>query len=96
MVTYQYPRAGAEVPYGTTVYLYTDTYEGRHTEVPDVTGKSADFARQMLAAAGSTALWSATRMAWSRSRARRRGPASSAVPSLPLPVDKGTRKTRGE
>ena len=52
VVTYQYPRAGAEVPYGTTVYLYTDTYEGRHTEVPDVTGKSADFARQMLAAAG--------------------------------------------
>ena len=38
VVTYQYPRAGAEVPYGTTVYLYTDTYEGRHTEVPDVTG----------------------------------------------------------
>ena len=38
--------------YGTTVYLYTDTYEGSHTEVPDVTGKSADFARQMLSAAG--------------------------------------------
>ena len=35
-----------------TVYLYTDTYEGSHTEVPDVTGKSADFARQMLSAAG--------------------------------------------
>ena len=52
LVTYQYPGAGAEVPYGTTVYLYTDTYEGRHTEVPDVTGKSADFARQMLNAAG--------------------------------------------
>mgnify|MGYP004456760651 FL=1 len=52
LVTYQYPHAGAEVAYGTTVYLYTDTYEGRHTEVPDVTGKSAEFARQMLAAAG--------------------------------------------
>ena len=52
VVTYQYPRAGAEVPYGTTVYLYTDTYEGSHTEVPDVSGKSTDFARQMLAAAG--------------------------------------------
>ena len=52
LVTYQYPRAGAEVPYGTTVYLYTDTYEGSHTDVPDVTGKSADFARQMLTAAG--------------------------------------------
>ena len=32
--------------------LYTDTYEGSHTDVPDVTGKSADFARQMLSAAG--------------------------------------------
>ena len=52
VVTYQYPRAGTEVAYGTTIYLYTDTYEGKHTEVPDVTGKSADFARQMLAAAG--------------------------------------------
>ena len=52
VVTYQYPRAGAEVAYGTTIYLYTDTYEGKHTEVPDVSGKSADFARQMLAAAG--------------------------------------------
>ena len=51
-VTYQYPHAGSKVPYGTTIYLYTDTYEGSHTEVPDVTGKSADFARQMLAAAG--------------------------------------------
>ena len=51
-VTYQYPHAGAKVAYGTTVYLYTDTYEGSHTDVPDVTGKSADFARQMLAAAG--------------------------------------------
>ena len=27
-VTYQYPHAGAKVAYGTTVYLYTDTYEG--------------------------------------------------------------------
>ena len=51
-VTYQYPHAGAKVAYGTTVYLYTDTYEGSHTDVPDVTGKSADFARQMLNAAG--------------------------------------------
>lgn len=52
LVTYQYPHAGAEVAYGTTVYLYTDTYEGSRTQVPDVSGKSADFARQMLAAAG--------------------------------------------
>ena len=51
-VTYQYPHAGAKVPYGTTISLYTDTYEGSRTEVPDVTGKSPDFARQMLSAAG--------------------------------------------
>ncbi len=51
-VTYQYPHAGAKVPYGTTIYLYTDTYEGSRTEVPDVTGKSADFARQMLTPPG--------------------------------------------
>ena len=51
-VTYQYPHAGTKVPYGTTIYLYTDTYEGSRTEVPDVTGKSPDFARQMLSAAG--------------------------------------------
>ena len=51
VVTYQYPRAGAKVPYGTTVYLYTDTTEGSLTSPPEVTGKSADFARQMLAAA---------------------------------------------
>ena len=52
VVTYQYPHAGAEVASGTTIYLYTDTYSGSHTEVPDVSGKSADFARQMLTAAG--------------------------------------------
>ena len=51
-VTYQYPSAGSKVPYGTTIYLYTDTYSGSQTEVPDVSGKSADFARQMLVAAG--------------------------------------------
>ena len=32
-VTYQYPHAGSKVPYGTTIYLYTDTYEGSRTEV---------------------------------------------------------------
>ena len=52
VVTYQYPHAGAEVASGTTIYLYTDTYSGSHTEVPDVSSKSADFARQMLTAAG--------------------------------------------
>ena len=52
VVTYQYPHAGVTVASGTTIYLYTDTYSGSHTEVPDVSGKSADFARQMLTAAG--------------------------------------------
>ena len=52
VVTYQYPHAGADVASGPTIYLYTDTYSGSHTEVPDVSGKSADFARQMLTAAG--------------------------------------------
>ena len=52
VVTYQYPHAGATVASGTTIYLYTDTYSGSYTEVPDVSGKSADFARQMLTAAG--------------------------------------------
>lgn len=51
-VTFQYPAAGTKVAYGTTVYLYTDTTEGSLTTPPDVQGKSADFARQMLAAAG--------------------------------------------
>ena len=51
-VTWQYPTAGTSVPSGTTVYLYTDGSSGKTTEVPDLTGKSADFARQMLLAAG--------------------------------------------
>ena len=80
LVTYQYPRAGAEVPYGTTVYLYTDTYEGKHAEVPDVTGKSADFARQMLNAAGLKAPQSKA-PARSRARVRHPAPASSREPS---------------
>ena len=69
VVTYQYPRAGAEVPYGTTVYLYTDTYEGSHTEVPDVSGKSAEFARQMLAAAGLNCIVSGSGSVQSQSEA---------------------------
>ena len=40
------------MPSGTTIYLYTDTYSGQTAEVPDLTGKSADFASQMLHAAG--------------------------------------------
>jgi stage V sporulation protein D (sporulation-specific penicillin-binding protein) len=52
VVTYQYPTAGTTVASGTTVYLYTEGYEGSYVTVPDVQGKSADFARQMLSAAG--------------------------------------------
>ena len=51
LVTYQYPAAGTVVKSGTTVYLYTEGETGSLTQVPDLTGKSADFARQMLAAA---------------------------------------------
>ena len=68
-----------KVPYGTTMYLYTDTYEGSHTEVPDVTGKSADFARQMLAAAGLNCVVEGTPTAWCKGRAVRWGPASIPV-----------------
>ena len=68
-VTYQYPHAGAKVAYGTTVYLYTDTYEGSHTDVPDVTGKSADFARQMLNAAGLNCTVEGSGMVQSQSEA---------------------------
>ncbi len=68
-VTYQYPRAGTQVAYGTTIYLYTDTYEGSHTEVPDVTGKSADFARQMLAAAGLNCIVEGSGLVQSQSEA---------------------------
>ena len=51
-VTWQYPVMNEMVPSGTTVYLYTDGTGGQTAEVPDLTGKSADFARQMLQAAG--------------------------------------------
>ena len=44
-VTWQYPTAGAEVPGGTTIYLYTDTYTGQTAQVPDLTGKSAEERR---------------------------------------------------
>ena len=93
-MTCQYPHAGAKVPYGTTVYLYTDTYDGSLTEVPDVSGKSADFARQMLAAAGLNCVVEGDANGVVQSQSSEVG--ASAVPSLPLPVDKGTRKTRGE
>ena len=40
------------MPAGTTVYLYTDATKDTQVEVPDVAGKPADQARQMLQAAG--------------------------------------------
>ena len=85
VVTYQYPHAGVEVPYGTTVYLYTDTYEGSHTEVPDVSGKSAEFARQMLAAAGlnCTVEGDANGLVQSQSEA----PGASFAKRYPSPVE---------
>ena len=48
----QYPEAGTRVAAGTTVYLYTDSTEYTKTTVPDVTGKSAALASQMLAGSG--------------------------------------------
>ena len=51
LVTYQYPTAGTKVLGGTSIYLYTEGTSGSLTQVPDLTGKSADFARQMLTAA---------------------------------------------
>lgn len=48
----QYPEAGTKVAAGTTVYLYTDGTEYTQTTVPDVTGKSAALASQMLAGSG--------------------------------------------
>lgn len=48
----QYPTAGSKVPAGTTVYLYTDSAELTMTTVPDVTGKSAALASQMLSGSG--------------------------------------------
>ena len=50
-VTYQYPDARTVVASGTTVYLYTEGTSGALTEVPDVSGKSPEFARQILSAA---------------------------------------------
>ena len=83
------PAPGPRCPSGTTIYLYTDTYEGSHTEVPDVSGKSAEFARQMLAAAGlNCTVEGDSATVWSRARARPPAPASSVVPSLQLLVDK--------
>lgn len=51
-IVYQYPYAGTSVPAGSTIYLYTNTDQNQKTTVPDVSGKTGSFARQMLKAAG--------------------------------------------
>ena len=56
LVSYQYPAAGTMVSGGTTVYLYINNTTGSQVTVPDVTGKSAAFAQQMLSAAGLNCL----------------------------------------
>lgn len=55
-VTYQYPAAGTEVSGGMTVYLYIAGTSGTQVTVPDVTGKTVAFAKQMLSAAGLNCL----------------------------------------
>lgn len=50
-IVYQYPYGGATVPAGSTVYLYTNSTVDQTTTVPDVTGKTGSFAKQMLQAA---------------------------------------------
>ncbi|EJW93556.1 stage V sporulation protein D, partial [gut metagenome] len=52
IVLAQYPVSGTMVPGGTTVYLYTDSADIRNVPVPDVKGKSAPLASQMMAGAG--------------------------------------------
>lgn len=48
----QYPVAGTKVPAGTTVYLYTDTTQMTQVTVPDVLGREASLAQQVMQAAG--------------------------------------------
>lgn len=54
-IVYQYPYAGTSVPAGSTIYMYTTTDQSQQTVVPDVTGKTGAFAKQMLQAAGLNA-----------------------------------------
>ena len=54
-VVYQYPAAGTKVPVGSTVYLYTQSTTDQMATVPNVVGKSGNFAIQMLNAAGLNA-----------------------------------------
>ena len=55
-ITYQYPYAPMEVPYGSTVYLYTEAETGSMTTVPDAAGKTGTFAEQMLHSANLNVL----------------------------------------
>lgn len=50
-ILYQYPYGGTNVPAGSTIYLYTEATTGTMTTVPDVSGRTAEFAQQMLRAA---------------------------------------------
>ena len=52
LVTYQYPAPKTEVSVGTTVYLYVAGAQPRSVTVPDVTGRTVEFAQQMLSSAG--------------------------------------------
>ena len=52
LITYQYPAPKTEVTVGTTVYLYAAGAQPRNVTVPDVTGRTVEFAQQMLSAAG--------------------------------------------
>mgnify|MGYP000376354979 FL=1 len=73
---------------GTTIYLYTDTYSGSHTEVPDVSGKSADFARQMLTAAGLNCQVAGDSAGTVQSQSEAAGSSVQKAPSSPSLADK--------
>ena len=59
LVLAQSPAAGEKVPAGSTVYLFTDSADIPTVTVPNVVGKSAALAKQILSAAGLNASLSA-------------------------------------
>ena len=59
LVLAQSPAAGEKVPAGSTVYLFTDSADIPAVTVPNVVGKSAALAKQILSAAGLNASLSA-------------------------------------
>lgn len=59
LVLAQSPAAGEKVPAGSTVYLFTDSADIPTVPVPNVVGKSAALAKQILTAAGLNASLSA-------------------------------------